>query len=42
MNWQELIENMYSRQSQEMEMILDGLTLDELNQRPAPDLPGNA
>jgi len=37
MKWQQLVTNIFLRISQELEMILDGLTVDELNKQPAPD-----
>jgi len=37
MEWQLLITDLFVRISQELEKVLEGLTIDELNQRPAPD-----
>jgi hypothetical protein len=37
MKWQQLVTNIFLRISQELEMILDGLTVEELNKQPAPD-----
>lgn len=37
MEWPQLLMNIYSRLSQELEEVLDGLTTNELNKRPAPD-----
>jgi len=37
MEWQQLITEIFARISQELERVLDGLTVDELNQRPRPD-----
>ena len=37
MKWQELIAETYRRMSREYENILDGLTMDDLHKRPAPD-----
>ncbi|MEE9399965.1 MAG: DinB family protein [Dehalococcoidales bacterium] len=37
MEWQQLIMDIYGRISQELEKVLDGLTVDELNQSPCPD-----
>lgn len=37
MKWQQLLIDTYQRLSQEFENILDGLTLEDLHQRPAPD-----
>ena len=36
MEWQQLITDIFVRISQELEKVLDGLTVDELNQSPAP------
>jgi len=37
MEWQLLITDLFIRISQELERALDGLTVDDLNQRPNPD-----
>jgi hypothetical protein len=37
MKWQQLLVDIYRRLSTEFEEVLDGLSLDDLNQRPAPD-----
>jgi hypothetical protein len=37
MKWQQLLVDIYRRLSQGFEEVLDGLTLDDLKQRPAPD-----
>jgi len=37
MEWQQLIIDFFVRISQELERVVDGLTVDELNQRPHPD-----
>lgn len=37
MKWQQLIMDIYLRISQELELVLDGLTVDDLNQRPKSD-----
>ena len=37
MKWQQLIIDIYERISYELGLILDGLTVDELNQQPCPD-----
>ncbi len=37
MEWQLLITDFFIRISQELEQVLDGLTIDDLNQRPDPD-----
>ena len=37
MEWQQLITDIFARISQELERVLDGLTVDGLNQRPRPD-----
>ncbi len=37
MRWQQLLVNVYRRLSQEFENILDGLTVEDLHKRPAPD-----
>ena len=37
MEWQQLIMNLFLRISQELENVLEGLTVDDLNQQPAPD-----
>jgi len=37
MEWQQLIMNIFVRISQELERVLDGLTVDDLNQQPRPD-----
>ena len=37
MEWQLLITDFFIRISQELERVLDGLTIDDLNQRPHPD-----
>ena len=37
MEWQQLITDIFMRISQELERVLDGLTVDDLNQRPHPD-----
>ena len=37
MEWQLLITDFFIRISQELERVLDGLTVDDLNQRPHPD-----
>ena len=37
MEWQLLITDLFIRISNELERVLDGLTVDELNQRPHPD-----
>ncbi|MFC1919115.1 DinB family protein [Chloroflexota bacterium] len=36
MKWQQLVIDIYERISQELETLLDGLTVDDLNQQPAP------
>jgi hypothetical protein len=36
MRWQQLIVDLYQRMSQEMEQVLDGLTIEDLHKRPAP------
>ena len=37
MNWQLLITDLFERISQELEKVLEGLTVDDLNQCPHPD-----
>ncbi len=37
MEWQQLIIDIYMRVSRELERVLDGLTVEDLNQRPHPD-----
>ena len=37
MEWQQLIIDLFMRISQELEKVLEGLTVDDLNQRPTPD-----
>ncbi len=37
MEWQQLITDLFLRISQELEKVLDGLTVDDLNQRPTSD-----
>lgn len=37
MEWQLLITDLFVRISQELEQVLEGLTVDELNKKPAPD-----
>ena len=37
MEWQQLIMDLFLRISQELERVLDGLTVDDLNQRPSSD-----
>ena len=37
MKWQQLIIDIYSEISRELERALDGLTIDDLNQQPHPD-----
>jgi hypothetical protein len=37
MDWQQLIMDLFLRISQELDKILEGLTVDDLNQRPTPD-----
>jgi len=37
MEWQLLITDLFVRISQELEEVLEGLNVDELNQRPRPD-----
>jgi len=37
MEWQQLILGLFERIAQEMENILDGLTLDDINAQPRPD-----
>lgn len=37
MEWQLLINDLFIRISNELEKVLDGLTVDDLNQRPSPD-----
>ena len=37
MEWQQLIMDLFLRISQELEKVLEGLTVDDLNQRPTPD-----
>lgn len=37
MKWQQLIMDLFRRISQELEIVLQGLTVDDLNQKPAPD-----
>ncbi len=37
MEWQQLIIDIFMRISQDLEQVLDGLTVDDLNQRPRPD-----
>jgi len=37
MEWQQLIIDIFERISQDLEQVLDGLTVDDLNQRPRPD-----
>lgn len=37
MEWQQLIIDIFVRISQDLEQVLDGLTVDDLNQRPRPD-----
>jgi len=37
MEWQQLIMDLFLRISQELERVLDGLTVDDLNQRSHPD-----
>jgi len=36
MKWQQLLINIYQRMSRDFEEVLDGLTIEELHQRPAP------
>ena len=36
MRWQKLVIDMYQRMSQEIEQILNGLTIEDLHKRPAP------
>lgn len=36
MKWQQLLVNVYQRMSQDFEEVLNGLTIEELHQRPAP------
>ena len=37
MRWQELIMDQFLRIEQELSLVLDGLTVEDLNQQPAPD-----
>ncbi len=37
MKWQQLITDLFLRISQELETVLEGLTVDDLNQQPHPD-----
>ena len=37
MEWQQFIIELFERISQELERVLEGLTVDELNQQPSPD-----
>ncbi len=37
MEWQQLITDIFTRISQELERVLDGLTVDDLNQKPGAD-----
>jgi len=37
MAWQQLIMDIFTRISEELERVLDGLTVDDLNQQPRPD-----
>jgi hypothetical protein len=37
MKWQQLLVDVYKRLSKEFEEVLDGLTIDDLHKRPAPD-----
>jgi len=37
MEWQQLIIDIFVRTSEELERVLDGLSVDDLNQRPHPD-----
>ena len=37
MKWQDFIMDIYLRISRELEFVLDGLTIDDLNQRPSHD-----
>jgi len=37
MEWQQLIADVFVRISQGLERVLDGLTVDDLNQRPSAD-----
>lgn len=37
MEWQQLIADLFVRISQELERVLEGLTVDDLNKRPHPD-----
>lgn len=37
MDWQQLVTGLFLRISEELETVLEGLTVDELNQRPTPD-----
>jgi hypothetical protein len=36
MRWQQLIINIYKRMTEEMEHVLDGLTIEDLHKRPSP------
>jgi hypothetical protein len=36
MRWQQLIIDMYQRMSQEIEQVLNGLTIEDMHKRPAP------
>ncbi len=37
MEWQQLITDIFVRMSQRLERVFDGLTVDDLNQRPDAD-----
>ena len=37
MEWQQLIIDFFTRISQELERVLDGLSIDDLNRKPSPD-----
>ena len=37
MEWQQLIMDLFLRISQELELVLEGLTVDDLNKQPHPD-----
>ena len=37
MEWQQLITDIFERISRDLEQVLDGLTVDDLNQQPRPD-----
>ena len=37
MDWQQLVTGLFLRISEELETVLEGLAVDELNQRPTPD-----